>query len=116
MYVVLTTPKVLITRVLSHVDRIASKGIRMSLDKSIRSGKEKRKPYRGAKACDSSCRNGGGCPYCEGTRTHNAKRRKTESQYDCEECFDTGCVCGGIGLTCDGCCSCATARDLHRNG
>lgn len=25
---------------------------------------------------------------------------------DCEECFHTGCVCGGIGHSCHGCCSC----------
>lgn len=38
----------------------------MSLDKAIKSGKEHRKPYRKAKAVDKTCRNHGGCPYCEG--------------------------------------------------
>lgn len=33
----------------------------MSLDKSIEHGKEKRKPYYGAKAIDRTCRNHGGC-------------------------------------------------------
>ena len=37
----------------------------MSLDKSIANGKEHRKPYRGSKAIDPTCRNHGGCPWCE---------------------------------------------------
>ena len=37
----------------------------MSLDKAIASGKEKRKPYRGAKAIDGTCRNHGSCPACQ---------------------------------------------------
>ena len=24
----------------------------------------------------------------------------------CQECMDTGCRCGGIGLNCEGCCPC----------
>lgn len=36
------------------------------LDKAIANGKERRKPYRGAKAIDRSCRNHGGCIWCEG--------------------------------------------------
>jgi len=42
----------------------------MSLDKAIAHRKEKRKPYRGAKAVDKSCRNHGGCPWCERNRKH----------------------------------------------
>lgn len=42
----------------------------MSLNKSIESGKEHRKPYRGAKAIDSSCRNHGSCKYCRNNRLH----------------------------------------------
>ena len=34
----------------------------MGLEKAIRSGKERRKEYHGAKAVDSACRNNGGCP------------------------------------------------------
>jgi hypothetical protein len=34
----------------------------MSLDKAIKTGKEHRKPYRGSKAFDRSCRNHGDCP------------------------------------------------------
>lgn len=40
------------------------------LDKAIASGKEKRKPYTGAKAIDRTCRNHGGCAWCEGNRLH----------------------------------------------
>ena len=47
----------------------------MSLDKSIQSGKSHRKPYRGVKAVDATCRNHGSCKWCEGNRTHkNGKR------------------------------------------
>ena len=41
----------------------------MSLDKAIAAGKEKRKEWRNSKSFDSSCRNHGGCPYCENGRT-----------------------------------------------
>lgn len=40
----------------------------MSLDKAITHGKEFRKPYKGSKRYDKSCRNHGGCPYCERNR------------------------------------------------
>lgn len=40
----------------------------MSLDKAIEHGKTKRKPYRGAKAIDPTCRNHGSCKVCEGNR------------------------------------------------
>jgi hypothetical protein len=49
----------------------------MSHDKAIRSGKERRKPYWGSKACDPTCRNHGGCPWCEGNRAHRDRRRGT---------------------------------------
>ena len=48
----------------------------MPLDKAIKSGKEKRRPYRGAKAACASCRNHGGCPYCEAGRKAKDERRK----------------------------------------
>ncbi len=48
----------------------------MSLDKSIKSGKDKRKPYRKAKSIDSSCRNHGGCPWCEGNRKYQEKKQQ----------------------------------------
>ena len=37
----------------------------MSLDQGIAHGKEKRKPYKGSKAVDRTCRNHGTCPYCQ---------------------------------------------------
>ena len=40
----------------------------MSLDKAIKYGKEKRKPYYKSKAFDRTCRNHQGCPRCEGNR------------------------------------------------
>ena len=42
----------------------------MSLDKAIEHGKEKRKPYRGSKAIDGTCRNHGSCKWCENNRKH----------------------------------------------
>ena len=42
----------------------------MSLDKAILHGKEKRRPYRGSKAIDPSCRNHGDCPVCRENRLH----------------------------------------------
>lgn len=48
----------------------------MSLDKSIKSGKEHRKPYRGAKSIDSTCRNHGSCGWCHGNRTHKNDKQE----------------------------------------
>ena len=48
----------------------------MSLDKAIKYGKEKRKPYRAAKALDSWCRNHGNCSWCKEGRLHKNKKRE----------------------------------------
>lgn len=48
----------------------------MSLDKAIKHGKEKRKPYRGSKAIDQTCRNHGGCAWCESNRKIATIRRQ----------------------------------------
>lgn len=48
----------------------------MSLTKAIEHGKEHRKPYRGAKAVDVTCRNHGGCPGCRMIREHKDKKRR----------------------------------------
>lgn len=56
----------------------------MSLDKAIFYGKEHRKPYRGSKAFDKSCRNHGNhghgpgnqCPWCLSNRLHSNKVRE----------------------------------------
>lgn len=50
----------------------------MSLDKAIKHGKEKRKPYTGIKAIDATCRNHGSCPWCEGNRRHKMRDKHPE--------------------------------------
>lgn len=57
----------------------------MSMHKAIKSGKEKRveygtkgQPY--CKAVDPSCRNHGGCPWCEGNRTNKNKAKAKIAQ------------------------------------
>lgn len=60
----------------------------MSLNKSITQGKEHRKPYRGAKAIDRTCRNHGGCEWCKGNRTHKNDKRKLRQLQELEEYFD----------------------------
>ena len=48
----------------------------MSYNKAIEHGKVKRKPYKGAKAVDKTCRNHGDCEFCKGNRLY--QRRKVE--------------------------------------
>jgi len=48
----------------------------MGYEKAIEHGKTRRKPYRGGKAVDSSCRNHGDCPWCKGNRLHNTQIRQ----------------------------------------
>ena len=48
----------------------------MPLDKSIKSGKERRKEYRGAKAIDKTCRNHGGCAHCAENRQYKNRKRQ----------------------------------------
>lgn len=58
----------------------------MPLDKSIQHGKDWRRPYRGSAAFDSSCRPGGGCPWCEkGRRFAGAKASLRASLRNQEE-------------------------------
>ena len=47
----------------------------MSLDKAIKSGKEHRRPYRGSKRSDSSCRNHGDCPGCNMKKKYKIKKK-----------------------------------------
>jgi hypothetical protein len=49
------------------------------LDKAIEYGKEKRKPYRGAKAIDCSCRNHGSCDWCKGNRLYKFKKEEEKT-------------------------------------
>lgn len=57
----------------------------MGLEKAIASGKEHRKPYRGSKRFDTTCRNHGGktkrrerreCPWCKDNRLHSNRVRE----------------------------------------
>ena len=56
----------------------------MSLDRAIEHGKEHRKPYRGSKAFDSSCRCHGGCPWCERNRMFSQKRKDLDAKEQIE--------------------------------
>lgn len=57
----------------------------MGLEKAIAHGKEKRKPYRRSKAFDYSCRNHGGCPWCEGNRLHNSMVKEEAANQNLKE-------------------------------
>ena len=57
----------------------------MSLDKAIEHGKEHRKKYYGSKAIDTSCRNHGGCPWCEENRKHKFRDKHPIEVDDMEE-------------------------------
>ena len=32
----------------------------------------------------------------------------------CPLCFDTGCQCGGIGMSCHGCCTCEKGDEARK--
>lgn len=51
----------------------------MSFEKAIKSGKEHRKPYIGSKSIDPSCRNHGGCPWCEENRKYKYLKKEKET-------------------------------------
>ena len=57
----------------------------MSLDKSIQSGKSHRKPYRGGKAIDKTCRNHRGCHWCLENRTHKNDKRELAAEQELRE-------------------------------
>ena len=50
----------------------------MSLDQAIKHGKEKRRPYHGAKARDPWCRNHGYCWICREDRLHKVRVSQEE--------------------------------------
>lgn len=52
----------------------------MGLDKAIKHGREHRKPYRGAKAVDCTCRNHGSCAYCRGNRLYGRARSQEAAE------------------------------------
>lgn len=54
----------------------------MSFDTYYPKRKDRRKAYFRGKAVDRSCRNHGGCPYCEAGRQHKNKRREPQEDGD----------------------------------
>lgn len=54
----------------------------MSFDKAIEHNKEHRKPYRGSKAIDASCRCHGGCTYCLSNRMYRTNKDKLKISID----------------------------------
>jgi hypothetical protein len=60
----------------------------MSLDKAIEHHKEHRKPYTGSKAFDMSCRNHGGCEWCEENRKHKYIKKEMAMKERLKEYYD----------------------------
>lgn len=54
------------------------------LDKAIDHGKEHRKPYHGAKACDKSCRNHGSCTWCRNNRNYRNIKLEEKIKFELE--------------------------------
>lgn len=52
----------------------------MGLEKAIEHKKEKRKPYKGAKAVDCSCRNHGTCEWCRGNRMYQIDKEEERTR------------------------------------
>ena len=61
----------------------------MALDKAVQFQKERRKPYRKSKAVDRTCRNHGGCGWCEGNRL-NRDVRNLQEMLEEIEMFENG--------------------------
>lgn len=57
----------------------------MTLDKEIEHGKEKKRPYRGSKAIDPSCRNHGSCEWCKEGRLYKRRRQDVATKQALEE-------------------------------
>ena len=57
----------------------------MGLEKGIKYGKEKRKPYRGAKAVDKTCRNHGSDDWEKANRMFRANREKERTRMELED-------------------------------
>ena len=61
----------------------------MTLDKAIKYGKEKRRPYTGAKAIDCTCRNHGTCEWCKQNRLIQALRELEATEDELREYKET---------------------------
>lgn len=59
----------------------------MSLEKAIQNKKEKRKPFRGSKAFDCTCRNHGSCSWCAGNRLIADKKARARVEGQVDEWF-----------------------------
>ncbi len=57
----------------------------MGLEKAIQHGKEKRRPYKGAKAVDCSCRNHGTCEWCRQNRMYKTIRDLVRTDQELDE-------------------------------
>ena len=57
----------------------------MGLEKAIQHGKEKRRPYKGAKAVDCSCRNHGTCEWCRQNRMYKTIRDLVRTEQELDE-------------------------------
>lgn len=64
----------------------------MSLEKAIKHGKEKRKPYHKSKRFDKSCRPGGRCSWCRGNRLHKHKKQAAKADHKCDGPTPLGCT------------------------
>lgn len=58
------------------------------LDKAIKFGKEKRKPYYGAKSFDPSCRNHGSDPCYVENRTFFDRKARTRALYHMKDYYE----------------------------
>ena len=70
---------------LKNIERKCSMEVKLSLNKAIEHGKEKRKPYslyNFAKSVSKQCRNHGGCKWCEGNRTYKNRKREFKEEYE----------------------------------
>lgn len=54
------------------------------LDKAIEHNKEHRKPYRGSKVFDRTCRNHGGCNWCKDNRLYRTNKLKERAEQNIE--------------------------------
>lgn len=61
----------------------------MSFDNHYPNRKDQRKPYRKAKACDRSCRNHGGCVWCERNRLYQDRKERQAADRQVKE-FEDG--------------------------
>lgn len=60
----------------------------MGLDKAIEHRKEKRKQYRGSRACDKTCRNHGSDDWAKDNRLYRSNKLLEKSEQDLEEVPD----------------------------